>query len=493
GSHAVETLSNSVMRIDEDTVQLRNDRMFVDTWARLRLRFTWARTQHPRVEKELRWLLKHPQYVTRLSERARPYLAHIARELERRRMPSELALLPAVESAFQPYARSPARAAGLWQFIPGTARAHGLRHDEWYDGRLDVLESTRAALDYLQQLNRQFKGNWLHAVASYNSGAGNVQAAIKRNRRAGKGTDFWSLDLPPETEAYVPKLIALARVVAGAQHYGIELAEVPDEPYFSVVELDGPTSLHRVANATGLSLDRILRLNPGFIKASTGPQGPHRILLPDTQASQLSDALQENPKLLEERPRQHIVRRGESLSTIAASYGTSVAALRKLNPDLTPKADSSIRPGHSLDVPGGGNTGSAPAESLSHEVRQGLERARLAYQSTRYQVQSGDSLWLIARRHGMTVDQLLQLNRLSKRHPLKPGQRLLVRRVSSVSAKAAPATLTNTYVIRSGDSLWSIARRHGLSIGALARLNGLRTDATLRPGQQLKLAPARSI
>ncbi|HYB34091.1 MAG TPA: transglycosylase SLT domain-containing protein, partial [Steroidobacteraceae bacterium] len=183
------------------------------------------------VEQQLHWYVSNPDYLQRAFGRADLYLYHIVTELERRGMPLELALLPVVESAFQPYAYSRARAAGLWQFIPGTGSKYGLKQDWWYDGRRDIVESTRAALDYLQSLHEEF-GDWLLAIAAYNCGEKLVERAVEMNRAAGRSIEFWNLWLPTETRAYVPKLLAMKRLVLDPEAYGLSISPIPNQPSF---------------------------------------------------------------------------------------------------------------------------------------------------------------------------------------------------------------------------------------------------------------------
>ncbi|MEO1575216.1 MAG: transglycosylase SLT domain-containing protein, partial [Pseudomonadota bacterium] len=185
-----------------------------------------------RIDQEYRWYTSHPDYLDRVFTRAQRYLPFIVAQLEERGMPMDIALLPVVESAFDPFAYSHGRASGLWQFIPGTGRMYGLKQDWWYDGRRDVVASTKAALDYLEALHRKTDGDWLKAIAAYNSGEGRVLSAVRRNRKAGKPTDFWHLSLPRETRAYVPKLLAIARVVARRYEHGVPLPYVEHAPYF---------------------------------------------------------------------------------------------------------------------------------------------------------------------------------------------------------------------------------------------------------------------
>ena len=203
-----------------------------DLWMRMRKGFQLdLELKNPRIESQLNWYVKNPRYIERTFGRAQRYLHHIVQAIEEHGLPLELALLPVVESAFDPFAYSHGRASGLWQFIPGTGKMYGLHQNWWYDGRRDVLASTQAAIDYMSYLSRRFDGNWLYALASYNSGSGRVSKAIRNNKKRGKAVDFWSLKLPRETRAYVPKLIAIAKLVANPEKYNITLPHIPDDSY----------------------------------------------------------------------------------------------------------------------------------------------------------------------------------------------------------------------------------------------------------------------
>ena len=209
-----------------------------DLWNRIRAGFQLEDMDHPRIQRELNWYARHPEYMERVAERAQPYLHFIVEEFEKANIPSEIILLPIVESAFQPFAYSHGRAAGIWQFIPGTGRRFGLEQNWWYDGRRDVYASTMAAIKYLTSLNKQFDGDWMLALAAYNSGSGTVKRAIRRNKRQGKPTDFFSLHLPKETRAYAPKLMALKKLIANPEKYDMTIPSIPDEPYLARVKLE---------------------------------------------------------------------------------------------------------------------------------------------------------------------------------------------------------------------------------------------------------------
>ncbi|NND47613.1 MAG: transglycosylase SLT domain-containing protein, partial [Woeseiaceae bacterium] len=246
-----------------------------DVLARLRQGFTLTYDDNRRTAAELKWFVSHPDYLNRVFTRAQRYLPYIVAELERRGMPLELALLPIVESAYDPFAYSHGRAAGLWQMIPGTAKRFGVKQNWWYDGRRDVVDSTRAALDYLEHLEGLNDGDWLNAIASYNSGEGNVLRAARKNRKANKPVDFWHLKLPRETSMYVPKLLALVEIVADPEKYQLTLPVVPDEQQFMVADIGSQLDLALAAELAGVDIDTVYQYNPGYNRWSTDPSGPH--------------------------------------------------------------------------------------------------------------------------------------------------------------------------------------------------------------------------
>jgi membrane-bound lytic murein transglycosylase D len=457
-----------------------------DIWARVRSSMTLEIEDRKRTRTEIAWFQRNQEYLDRVADRARYYLWHIVDEIERRDLPMELALLPVVESAFQPFAFSPAGASGLWQFMPSTGRRYGLKQTWWYDGRRDVVESTRAALDYLEKLAAEFDHDWLLAVAAYNSGEGNVRKAIRRNRRAGKPIDFWSLRLPRETRSYVPRLLAISAIVGDPKSYGIELTPVADRPYFEVIPLQSQIDLAIAAEAAQMELDELYLLNPGYNRWATDPEGPHRLLVPSESVQTLRAALDDLPEDQRIQWGEHRVVSGDTLGGIAIRYRTTAAVLREVNQIQ----GSTIRSGRSLVVP----VSARPVESykLSAETRRIMGR-RLPPEGVRvvYRVRSGDNLWLIARRHRTTVRKLAAWNGISTRAVLRPGQRLVVwhNPVARPPARPQRRPGAGLYVVRRGDNLWSIAKRHSVSIGELTTWNGISTKTTLRPGQTLRVSP----
>ena len=320
---------------------------FADLLERVRAGFGLPRVEHAVVQREIARYLRHPATLERTFRRGARYLHHIVEELETRGMPRELALLPVVESAFDPFALSRSFASGLWQFIPSTGRRYGLDQDFWYDGRRDVLEATRAALDHLQELHGEFGGDWLLALAAYNTGPANVRRAVERSQRRGRPADFFHLDLLPETRTYVPRLLAIARVVAEPAAFGVELPAIPDAPYFASVPIETQIDLDLAADHAGIPREEIRALNPAFKRFATAPDGPYRLLVPVPARERFERLLASLPPGLQIRLVHHRVRRGDTLVAIARRHGTSVAALRAVNR----VRGSLIRPGQDLLVP----------------------------------------------------------------------------------------------------------------------------------------------
>lgn len=320
---------------------------FVDLFERMRAGYALPPVEDLRIRREIDWYVAHSAYLDRTFDRGRRYLHHIVLQLEERNMPCELALLPVVESAFDPFARSPSLASGLWQFIPSTGRRYGLDQDWWLDGRLDVLAATRAALDHLQDLHEEFDGDWLLALAAYNAGAGNVSRAVDRNRRAGRPTDFFHLDLRPETRAYVPKLLAIARLTAEPKRFGIVFPAIPNAPYFESVDVGGQVDLGLVANLAAIPLEELRALNPQYKRWATAPGGPHELLVPAPAKQRFHEVLATLPPSKRLRFVRHRVRRGDTLIAIASRYGVSLEALREVNR----VRGSLIHPGQELLVP----------------------------------------------------------------------------------------------------------------------------------------------
>ena len=458
-----------------------------DLMERVRSGFQIAEEDRSAIDVQLAWYERNPAYLDRVFGRASLYMHYIVEEVERRGMPMELALLPVIESAFEPFAYSKARASGLWQFIPDTGSRFGLPQNWWYDGRRDVIESTRAALDYLQFLHDEFEGDWLLAVAGYNCGENCVARAVARNRAAGLPTTFWDLRLPNETRAYVPKLLAMKRLVADPSMFGIEFSPIPNEPYFKKVSLGAQIDLRLAADLAGLSHEELSELNPAYHRWATPPEGPHAILLPIDSA----ELFQQNVTLLSPdelmRVTHHIVRAGESLPELASRYGTSVMTIRMLNG----LRDARIEPGMDLRVPSG--TTKLPEKVLRAAARVDGPEPRTRSKRGRpevHVVRRGESIWAIARRNNMDPKTLMRLNGKKAGDKIMPGERLIVSRGGSGASSSASGDRDTgasrvTHRVRSGDTLSGIARRYGVTISQLVAWNDISKNSVLRVGQRL--------
>lgn len=300
-------------------------------WQRLQRNFSLEASHHKEVAQQRAQLLKHPNHLIRTQEQALPYIGYVLDEIERRGLPGELALVPMIESGYKPKARSPSRAAGLWQFIPATGRAFGLSSSRWYEGRQDVAESTRAALDYFTRINQEFNNDWELTLAAYNAGEPAIRRAIYKNRKQGKPTDFWSLDLPRETRNYVPKLLALKHIFEQPERYGVQLLPIDAEQQLEVVDLHSPTDLGLVAKLAEIGMDSLRKLNPGFKSWFTGLDGPHRLLLPSENAEQLHQRLAAVPSEGRLRIHRHRVIKGDTLIKLASHYNSDVELIKVTN------------------------------------------------------------------------------------------------------------------------------------------------------------------
>jgi membrane-bound lytic murein transglycosylase D len=308
-----------------------NTAAVTDIWTRIRKGFDFPAVDPDRIRPYIDEYIKHPVLLKRILQRGEPYLFHILARLEQDKLPAELALLPVVESAFDPFATSPAGAAGIWQFMPDTATYVGLKQDWWYDGRRDIIASTEAALDYLGQLHERFGNDWLLTLAAYNAGSARVTRAMINNRAAGKPVDFWHLSLPAETKSYVPKLIALRAIIENPHDYNISLPALSDTRYFSTVLIWGQIEFKVAAQLAGVPLADLQRLNPGYDRSVTPPGTPHTLLIPRSAVNVFLERLAQLPSDQRVKSIRHRIRRGDNLSTIALHYRTTLSALRKVN------------------------------------------------------------------------------------------------------------------------------------------------------------------
>jgi membrane-bound lytic murein transglycosylase D len=321
-----------------------------DLWAKLGqgLKIPDAENR-PEVQEQIRWFIAHPSYLERTTERARPYLYTVYEEVKSRNLPTELVLLPINESAYYPFSYSSTGATGIWQLMPGTANDWGLKHNFWYDGRRDIFDSTNAALDYLTYLNNYFNGDWLLTLAAYDTGEGNVQKAIARNLREGLPTDFWSLHLSSETRTYVPRLLALASIIAHPDRYPASLPSVDAKAVVGSVEVDHQIKLTDAAELAGISVNQLKVLNPGLSRTATDPEST-KLLLPVDSIDNFKAHISSLAPAASEAPQNYThyhVQRGDTLQSIADHFNADIDTLRQANNIYT----GHVSPGTVLLIP----------------------------------------------------------------------------------------------------------------------------------------------
>lgn len=452
----------------------------IDLWQRLRNGFQLDhQLDRDRVQQELAWFRKHPDYIQRVARRAEKYLHHIVDQLETNNLPLEFALLPVIESAYDPFAYSHGRASGLWQFIPATARVQGLKIDWWYDGRRDVIDSTDAAVRYLDHLHERMGKDWLLALAAYNSGEGNVRSAIRKNERRERQTDFWSLDLPRETKAYVPRLLALCAIVADPLSFGIDIENINDKPYWEVVNIGSQLDLGKAAELAGITNQELYQLNPGYNQWSTHPEGPHRLLIPLENVDRFTKALQELNVTERLTWIRHRISPGESLGSLANKFNTTVSTLRSINNI----SGNLIRAGDSLLIPVASESGDYPMTARARlEKDQNYWKRQYGAKPIRHIIQPGDSLWTISRQYGVSMRQLAKWNGIGTTTTLYPGKELLVFRSSSEVVRKL------SYRVRRGESFAKIADKFNLTVASIMSWNQETASARyLQPGDNLTL------
>ena len=383
-------------------------------WNRLRRGFAVKDDKDlaQRIQKLEKWYAKHPKYFDRLADRAYWFLPYILEQVEARGLPTEVAILPAIESAFRPDATSKSKAAGMWQFIGATGRRFGLRQDWWMDGRRDLVQSTRAALDYLEYLSQEFNGDWELAFAAYNAGEGGVNRRIKKNRKKNLSTRYAHLDLPKETKDYVPRLLAVRNILAQPEKFGIALRPLKNRPSLAVIDLKSQTDISVAASFIDLSHKQLHFLNLGYKRGVTPPNGPHTLVVPIKDADFM---LQKISKLNPTQRMQwahHKVRKGEYLGKIANAHGVTVKSIQLANG----LKSNLIKPGQELRIPL--STGSVRFA--------GPTGINLSADRKKHLVTSGDSLWKISRLYNKSLGELMSWNNLTKKTTLYPGQQIIV-------------------------------------------------------------------
>jgi membrane-bound lytic murein transglycosylase D len=491
---------------------------YQDVFARVRDGYALPEVDDPAIDRLERFYASKPAFLDRTFERGERYLYYVVQELDARHMPLELALLPVIESAYNPYAYSRARAAGVWQFITPTATRHQVRVNWWQDGRRDIMDSTRAALDYLEELHTMFGGDWLLAVAAYNCGENAVARAVQRNAAAGLPTDFWHLGLPKETRGYVPSLLAMARIVKNPEAHGLDFASIPNRPYFARVEVGGQIDLRVAAAILNVSDEEMHALNPAFNRWATDPDGPFHVLVPAASALSFAEivaGLTPEQRLPVEK---HTLEAKESVASLAKARNLPLAVVEQLNGNahFTAKVGDEILLPSTLVV--------APLKAglvIEGETPGTLRPLHRTAMVQRHIVRHGETLASIARDNHVDLATLAHQNGLKPQATLKAGRHLLVKGAGKAdetnptasatpapTGKAAPAAaaaaspVTKTamtqnhgaqsspvpvreirYQVKHGDTLNALTRKFSVSVAQLKSWN--RLGKTLTPGEMI--------
>lgn len=397
----------------------------VDLWDRIRAGMQLDGRDNDLVQVHENWFIGHPRALDLAIQRSRLYLFHIVLEVENRDMPTEIALLPMIESAFNPNAESPRAASGLWQFIPSTGKVFGLKQNGWYDGRRDVLEATRAALDYLQTLKGMF-GSWELALAAYNCGEGCVGRAIERNKARGLPTDYASLALPTETRHYVPKLIAVSHMIKEPERFGLALDAMPNEPYFVQVNLKHPMDAKTAIRLAEMSEDDFMSLNPGYRRKVIYTDTPGVLLLPTERIETFHFNLQRADKS-KARLTPYEAQKGDTLQKIANRFDINLAWLKELNPVKTHRGK--LASNQKVLVPIAAVKSASSASSDPVKPAEKTAKATPAKKKMlSHRVRKGDTLSSVARHYKVSLADLRRVNAHShaQRKRLMPGDELLI-------------------------------------------------------------------
>ena len=489
-SHLIKDKPSEVINSNSDSV-IKHDNI----WLKLADGFEFEVPDNSRIAKQRDYYLSHPAYLKQVSKRAEPFLYLIVEQIEAKDLPLELALLPIVESTFNPFAYSHASAAGLWQFMPVTGKRFGLQQDWWYDGRRDVYASTNAALSYMEIIHNYLGEDWLYAFAAYNSGEGRVERAIRSNKKAQKPVDYWNLSLPTETQNYVPKLLALVDILRNHEKYNVELPYIANEQVLTYVDTGSQLDLAYAAELANLTVAEIQLINPAFNHWATSPNGPHKLLVPTVIASEFEQKLAATDKQDRVRWARYKVRSGDSLSVIAQKNGTTTSVLKEIN-DIN---GSFIKVGQALLIP----------------VASELQQDELYAQAKRFDSQSssknkrkvthtiveGDTLWDISRLYKVTAKDIAQWNNMSTKNTLSLGQNLTIWKTTNQKTNARNANYSGgsepldiskkreklTHTIVEGDTLWGIGRLYNVTTKEIAQWNKMSANKTLNLGKELTI------
>lgn len=440
-----------------------------DLWDRIRNQLSFSFPEDNKKAEIYRERFTNNQYaVNRISNSGQRYLFHTVKRAEELNLPIELALIPFIESEFDPYAKSVYGATGIWQFLPATGSEWGLKSNWWYDGKRDVIASTEAAFNFLIYLHQRFDNDWFLALAAYNAGPSRVSRAIKKNKGEGKPTDFWSLKLPKETTYYVTKLHVLCELIKNPASYGVNLPSIANRQYFVKVKTPGQVDLLQAADLAGITPEAIYELNPGFSQWATDPGGPHYLLLPTGVADRFLIQLSSLNEVELVQWDRYQIQKGDNLFKIANKYNMEVSVLKEINQ----MESDLIYAGKEIMVPRG------PAWTKTFVPR-----------SRTYKVVKGDTFWGISKKYGVTIQDLTLWNDLNLSSPLQIGQKIKIySKYERVRGKTPnKKTRTLLYPVKSGDTLSRIGSRFGIKATDIQVWNKLKSSELIYPGQVLKI------
>ncbi len=461
-------------KVIKNKAPIQAEEQFDDIWAEIRAGFRLGEFTSRLVERHEKRFIRNPDYLVRTLERAKTYLPYILEQTKHYNLPSEIALLPLIESGYNPRIYSSRGAAGLWQFMPATGLHYGLKQDWWYEGRRDITYSTQAALQYLTELNQIFDGDWPLAIAAYNAGHNYIKKAIRRNQQFNKPTDLKSLNLYTETRNFYPKLIAVRNIVLNPEAYGIELPDFSLESPFKIIEFDFQVDLVRLAEAINVDALQLALLNPGLRRHATPPDGPYRVLVPTESFIQTLNWKRNLHPVDAVVSTAHTVKPGETLNAIAQQHAVSVATLKLLNS----KKSDLIRIGEIIHIP--------PSPATVGDLN--------VFASTHitHTVVSGDSLSGIAETYRVRLSELRAINGIDQNADLiKVGQELQIPNshyaVSSVHSSASINDLRShtLHQVTQGESLWSIAQKYNVSVSEIVHWNKMNGTIQIKPEQKL--------
>ena len=479
--------------IEEIVTPGADDDEIYTVWTRVRDGFKIPNMENSVVDENLAKYSKRPDYLQRMANRSQKYLYHIIEEVTARGMPTEIALLPFVESAFVTNAKSRVKAAGLWQFMPATGKHYELDQTMWKDERYDVLQSTAAALTYLQRLHDEFD-DWPLAFAAYNWGEGNVRRAIKRNQSLGLPTDYMSLKMPAETRNYYPKLQAIKNIVQNPNDYGIKLPTIYNEPFFVQIFKDQDIDVKRAAKLAGMSHEEFSTLNPSFNRPVIVASHNHSMLMPTDKLDQFIEnlvAYRTSGKPLSSWT-TYRVQPEDTVAAIARKAHMTEAALREANQI---PAGRRIKQGSLVLV--SKSSGLGNAEDISSDTIDASFALAQDYRRVTYRVRRGDNMRSVARRLGVSPATIMKSNGLRSQR-LRVGQTLRVnvpivtrqtttsRPTTTRSTPDTPVASTKFYVVRKGDTLYSIANRYSITASALRNANNI-SGNNISVGQRLTI------